>query len=113
MSLPAPVLSSLVRSPQDIASARGALFLDRVPQFGPWRILLSSRANRDLRWNRSRKPKTFKSIVNKIKDLSTGQFDVDKRLHGDVAIFQASAERGTNIVVSMRGVLTQPSADTV
>jgi len=44
-----------------------ALYFDSAEGFGEWRILISTRADRDLREARRKEPKHFKIIVKKIK----------------------------------------------
>ena len=46
---------------------KAALYFDSADGFGEWRILISTRADRDLRQARKRDAKTFKIYVKKIK----------------------------------------------
>ena len=46
---------------------KAALYFDSVNGFGEWRILISTRASRNLRQARNRNPKLFKIIVKKIR----------------------------------------------
>ena len=46
---------------------KAALHFDSVQGFGEWRILISTRADRDLRQARRKNPSLFKIIVKKIK----------------------------------------------
>ena len=46
---------------------KAALYFDSADGFGEWRILISTRADRDLRQARNKSPKTFKIIIKKIK----------------------------------------------
>jgi len=67
-----------------------------VDGFGMWQIVISSRAERDLREERRRNKKSCELIVKKIRDLSQGNFSgVNQRrinFSGDgIPIFQANA----------------------
>ncbi|KDR68695.1 hypothetical protein GALMADRAFT_146049 [Galerina marginata CBS 339.88] len=73
---------------------KSALYFDSPEGFGAWRILVSSRANKNLREYRRKGKKSFEIIVKKIKELSEGHFSNDnqKRLNGpttEVPIFEA------------------------
>jgi hypothetical protein len=46
---------------------KAALYFDSVVGFGEWRILISTRADRDLREARRMDAKSFKIIIKKIK----------------------------------------------
>lgn len=71
--------------------------------FGEWRILISTRADGNLREASRKDRKSFKIIVKKIKELSNGHFSDDnhKRLSGsstEVPIFEAKMTRDSRIV---------------
>ena len=46
---------------------RAALYFDNAEGFGPWRIQMSGRADRDLRQWRNRDAEIFDIIINKVK----------------------------------------------
>ena len=46
---------------------KAALYFDSADGFGEWRILISTRADRDLRQARRRDAKTFAIFIKKIK----------------------------------------------
>ena len=48
-----------------------ALYFDSADGFGEWRILISTRADRDLREARRKDAKFFKIVVKKIKYVSS------------------------------------------
>ncbi|KAI9068145.1 hypothetical protein FKP32DRAFT_1672451 [Trametes sanguinea] len=82
---------------------KAALYFESADGFGEWRILISTRADRDLRQARSKNPKLFKIIVNKLKDLSQGHFSDDnqKRLTGlnvEIPIYEAKMTGDTRLV---------------
>ncbi|TBU42438.1 hypothetical protein BD309DRAFT_866309 [Dichomitus squalens] len=82
---------------------KAALHFDSVQGFGEWRILISTRADRDLRQARRKNTKLFKIIVKKIKELSNGHFSDDnqKRLTGldvEVPIYEAKMTGDTRLV---------------
>ncbi|KNZ80017.1 TPR and ankyrin repeat-containing protein 1 [Termitomyces sp. J132] len=88
---------------------KSALHFNSVVGFGEWRILISTRADRDLREGRRRDPKTFKITVKKIRELSNGHFSDNnqKRLNGpktDVPIFEAKMTRDTRLVYQVDSV---------
>ncbi|KAI0770957.1 hypothetical protein BD413DRAFT_613484 [Trametes elegans] len=82
---------------------KAALYFDSADGFGEWRILISTRADRDLRQARNKSPKTFKIIIKKIKELSRGHFSDDnqKRLTGlnvEIPIYEAKMTGDTRLV---------------
>ncbi|KAH6917673.1 hypothetical protein BKA70DRAFT_1178689 [Coprinopsis sp. MPI-PUGE-AT-0042] len=82
---------------------RAALYFDSAEGLGEWRILISTRADRDLRDWRRRDAEFFKIIIKKIKELSCGHFSADnqKRLNKpdvDFPIFEAKMTRDTRLV---------------
>ncbi|KAI0369978.1 hypothetical protein BV20DRAFT_945276 [Pilatotrama ljubarskyi] len=82
---------------------RAALYFDSADGFGEWRVLISARADRDLRQARNKSPKLFKIIVKKIKELSCGHFSDDnqKRLTGlnvEIPIYEAKMTGDTRLV---------------
>ncbi|KAG2023736.1 hypothetical protein CC2G_001355 [Coprinopsis cinerea AmutBmut pab1-1] len=82
---------------------KAALYFDSADGLGEWRILISTRADRDLRDWRRRDSEFFRIIIKKIKELSCGHFSADnqKRLNGanaDFAIFEAKMTRDTRLV---------------
>ncbi|KAJ3514932.1 hypothetical protein NLJ89_g2078 [Agrocybe chaxingu] len=71
--------------------------------FGEWRILISTRADRDLREARRKDAKFFKIIIKKIKELSNGHFSDDnqKRLNGpntEIPIYEAKMTRDSRLI---------------
>ena len=50
---------------------KAALYFDSADGFGEWRILISTRADRDLRQARNKNPKLFKIIIKKIKYVAS------------------------------------------
>lgn len=63
---------------------KAALYFESVKELGPWRIIISSRADRNLRELRRGDAKMFKIVMKKMKELSEGHFSQDnmKRLTG-------------------------------
>lgn len=103
---------------------RAALYFDSADGFGDWRILISTRADRDLRATRKKEPKLFDIIIKKIKcacfpgvcscvrangdlvcrELSHGQFSADnqKKLTGpgtEIPIYEAKMTGNSRLVV--------------
>jgi hypothetical protein len=83
---------------------KAALYFDSADGFGEWRVLMSSRAEHDLRDARKRQPERFDIYMKKIKELSHGQFSSDnqKRLTGpgtEVPIFEAKMTGDSRLVV--------------
>ncbi|TFY57544.1 hypothetical protein EVJ58_g6956 [Rhodofomes roseus] len=58
---------------------KAALYFDNADGFGEWRILISTRADADLRQLRKKNPALFEITLNKIKALSTGHFSHDNQ----------------------------------
>ncbi|KAH7101437.1 P-loop containing nucleoside triphosphate hydrolase protein [Auriculariales sp. MPI-PUGE-AT-0066] len=86
-----------------VKSIKGALYLENIKELGPWRILISSRADRDLRQARNRDRKMFQTYLKKIKELSHGHFSADnqKRLTGSniaIPIYEAKMTADTRLV---------------
>ncbi|KJA29102.1 hypothetical protein HYPSUDRAFT_32443 [Hypholoma sublateritium FD-334 SS-4] len=82
---------------------KAALYFDSAEGFGDWRILISTRADRDLRDARRKDAKFFKIIIKKIKELSKGHFSDDnqKRLNGpntEIPIFEAKMTRDSRLI---------------
>ncbi|KAI0079047.1 hypothetical protein K474DRAFT_723989 [Panus rudis PR-1116 ss-1] len=82
---------------------KAALYFDSADGFGEWRILISTRADRNLREAKRKDPNLFRIIVKKIKELSNGHFSDDnqKRLTGsdnDIPIYEAKMTRDTRLV---------------
>ncbi|KIM48469.1 hypothetical protein M413DRAFT_440213 [Hebeloma cylindrosporum] len=82
---------------------KAALYFESAEGFGEWRILISSRADRDLREARRGDAKHFKTIIKKIKELSRGHFSDDnqKRLNGpntEIPIYEAKMERDSRLI---------------
>jgi hypothetical protein len=48
---------------------KAALLFDNAEGFGEWRLLMSTRATRDLRHARKTNKATFKIIVNKMRSI--------------------------------------------
>ncbi|KAI0757678.1 hypothetical protein C8Q80DRAFT_1134850 [Daedaleopsis nitida] len=85
---------------------KAALYFDSADGFGEWRILISTRADRDLRQARRRDAKTFAIFVKKIKELSKGHFSDDnqKRLTGldvEIPIYEAKMTGDTRLVYTV------------
>ncbi|KAG5636544.1 hypothetical protein H0H81_007674 [Sphagnurus paluster] len=92
-----------------LAGGGSALHFSSAEGFGDWRILISTRADRDLRQARRKDRKTFTITVKKIKELSNGHFSDDnqKRLNGpttDVPIFEAKMTSDTRLVYQVDSV---------
>ncbi|KAH9855762.1 hypothetical protein C2E23DRAFT_548924 [Lenzites betulinus] len=82
---------------------KAALYFDSADGFGEWRVLISTRADRDLRQARNKSPGVFKIYIKKIKELSRGQFSDDnqKRLTGlnvEIPIYEAKMTGDTRLV---------------
>ena len=50
-----------------VQQMKAALYFDSADGFGEWRILISTRANTDLRYMRKKSPALFDITLNKIK----------------------------------------------
>ncbi|KAJ2932243.1 hypothetical protein H1R20_g4868, partial [Candolleomyces eurysporus] len=86
-----------------IQPMKAALYFESASGFGDWPILISSRADRDLRGARRSDAKFFRIIMKKIVELSKGQFSDDnqKRLtKPDVKfpVFEAKMTRDSRLV---------------
>ncbi|KAF8261744.1 hypothetical protein EI94DRAFT_1809815 [Lactarius quietus] len=82
---------------------KAALYFDSVDGFGQWRILISGRADRNLREMRKKDTNLFRITLKKIKELSKGHFSDDnhKRLTGtsvSVPIYEAKMTRDSRLV---------------
>ncbi|KAI0297517.1 hypothetical protein B0F90DRAFT_1819257 [Multifurca ochricompacta] len=82
---------------------RAALYFDSAEGFGQWRILISGRANRNLRQLRNKDITLFKITLKKIRELSNGHFSDDnqKRLTGAnilIPIYEAKMTRDSRLV---------------
>ncbi|THG96062.1 hypothetical protein EW026_g5704 [Hermanssonia centrifuga] len=83
-----------------IQPMKAALYFESVEGFGEWRILISTRADRNIREAKKKDSKLFRIIMKKIRELSNGHFSDDnqKRLTGsdiDIPIFEAKMTRDT------------------
>ncbi|OCH88979.1 hypothetical protein OBBRIDRAFT_757238 [Obba rivulosa] len=86
-----------------VLSVKAALYFDSADGFGDWRILISTRAERDLRQLKRADGKMFRIITKKMKELSHGHFSDDnqKRLTGpttEIPVFEAKMTRDTRLV---------------
>ncbi|EMD41416.1 hypothetical protein CERSUDRAFT_89982 [Gelatoporia subvermispora B] len=86
-----------------ILPVRAALYFDSVNGFGEWRILISTRAERNLRQLRRADGKMLKIVAKKLRELSRGHFSDDnhKRLTGpttEIPVFEAKMTRDTRLV---------------
>ncbi|KAF6765917.1 hypothetical protein DFP72DRAFT_996790 [Ephemerocybe angulata] len=82
---------------------KAALYFESASGFGEWRILISTRADRDLREARRSDQKFFKIVLKKIIELSNGHFSDDnqKRLtqpNVDFPVFEAKMTRDSRLV---------------
>ncbi|KAH9919768.1 uncharacterized protein BXZ73DRAFT_104876 [Epithele typhae] len=95
--------SSVAEDLPPVLPMKAALYFDSATGFGEWRILISTRADRDLRQAKKRDAKTFTIYIKKIKELSRGHFSDDnqKRLTGldvDIPIYEAKMTGDTRLV---------------
>ncbi|EPQ61193.1 hypothetical protein GLOTRDRAFT_135727 [Gloeophyllum trabeum ATCC 11539] len=86
-----------------IQPMKAALYFESAKGLGDWHILISTRANADIREARRKDSKTFRIIIKKIKELSNGHFSGDnqKRLTGpnlQVPIYEAKMSRDLRLV---------------
>ncbi|RXW22210.1 hypothetical protein EST38_g3633 [Candolleomyces aberdarensis] len=86
-----------------IQPMKAALYFESASGFGDWHILISSRADRDLRGARRSDAKFFEIILKKIVELSNGQFSGDnqKRLTKpdvEFPVFEAKMTRDSRLV---------------
>ncbi|KAH9022666.1 P-loop containing nucleoside triphosphate hydrolase protein [Lactarius hengduanensis] len=82
---------------------KAALYFDSVEGFGHWQILISGRADRNLREMTKKDRNLFRITLKKIKELSNGHFSDDnhKRLTGtniSVPIYEAKMTRDSRLV---------------
>ncbi|KAJ2926889.1 hypothetical protein H1R20_g10213, partial [Candolleomyces eurysporus] len=101
-SEPAPADATPAAYPY-VQSMKAALYFESASVFGDWRILISARANRDLREARRSDAKFFQIVIKKIIELSNGHFSDDnqKRLNGPnvgFPVFEAKMTRDTRLV---------------
>ncbi|KAI0089815.1 hypothetical protein BDY19DRAFT_86920 [Irpex rosettiformis] len=87
----------------NIQPMKAALYFDSVEGFGDWRILISTRADKNLREAKRDDQKLFAIYLKKIRELSNGHFSDDnqKRLTGsdnDVPIYEAKMTRDSRLV---------------
>ncbi|KAF8460963.1 hypothetical protein DFH94DRAFT_790038 [Russula ochroleuca] len=99
-----------VETPEEIPVAypqvqpmKAALYFDNAEGFGQWRILISVRADRDLRKTKKKDTNLFRITLKKIKELSNGHFSDDnqKRLVGTntpIPIYEAKMTRDSRLV---------------
>lgn len=86
-----------------IQPMKAAFHFDSVDGFGEWQILVSTRADRNLREYKRSDQKLFRIILKKIKELSNGHFSDDnqKKLTGKdvgVPIFEAKMTCDTRLM---------------
>ena len=121
----------IIKAPEEIPAAypqvqpiKAALYFDNADGFGQWRILISGRADRNLREARKKDTNLFRITLKKIKylflfafdfcvlsnaescrELSNGHFSDDnqKRLNGTdtVPIYEAKMTRDSRLVVGV------------
>ncbi|SJL05217.1 uncharacterized protein ARMOST_08583 [Armillaria ostoyae] len=82
---------------------KSALYFDTADGFGSWTIVISTYADNILRRAHKKNPTAFNAIVEKIKELSCGQFtdDNQKCLWGsatEVPVFSAKISRSLRLV---------------
>ncbi|KAF5377111.1 hypothetical protein D9757_008780 [Collybiopsis confluens] len=99
-----------------IQPMKSALYFDTVQGFGEWSILISQKADAELR-SRHRKDKhLFDIIVKKIKELSNGHFSPDnqKRLSGpgsEVPVFEAKMTADLRLIYQIDIVTSDDERD--
>ncbi|KAI0693657.1 hypothetical protein BC835DRAFT_1352925 [Cytidiella melzeri] len=86
-----------------IRPMKAAFYFDSVKGFGDWHILISTRADKNLREAKRADQKLFAIILKKIRELSNGHFSDDnqKRLTGsnnDIPIYEAKMTGDTRLV---------------
>ncbi|PCH33046.1 hypothetical protein WOLCODRAFT_62498 [Wolfiporia cocos MD-104 SS10] len=86
-----------------IQPMRAALYFDSADGLGQWRILVSTRADADLRQARKRNSELFRIIIKKIRELSNGHFSDDnqKALTGtetEIPIYEAKMTRDSRLI---------------
>jgi hypothetical protein len=79
---PADSLDQSVETPEEVPAAypqvqpmKAALYFDNAEGFGQWRILVSGRADRDLRTTRKKDKNLFRITLKKIKYAFVFAFD--------------------------------------
>ncbi|KAI0042885.1 hypothetical protein FA95DRAFT_1609833 [Auriscalpium vulgare] len=87
----------------NVQPMKAALYFESADGFGEWRILISGRADKNLRETRKKDVNLFRIILKKIKELSKGHFSDDnqKRLTGPgtvVPVFEAKMTRDSRLV---------------
>ncbi|KAI9453660.1 hypothetical protein BJY52DRAFT_1288007 [Lactarius psammicola] len=97
------ILAEVPAAYPQVQPMKAALYFDSVEGFGQWRILISGRADRNLREMRKKDPNLFRITLKKIKELSNGHFSDDnhKRLTGtniSVPIYEAKMTRDSRLV---------------
>ncbi|KAH9017016.1 P-loop containing nucleoside triphosphate hydrolase protein [Lactarius pseudohatsudake] len=97
------ILEEVPAAYPQVQPMKAALYFDSVDGFGQWRILISGRADRNLREMRKKDTNLFRITLKKIKELSNGHFSDDnhKRLTGtsiSVPIYEAKMTRDSRLV---------------
>ncbi|KAH8984681.1 hypothetical protein EDB92DRAFT_1885663 [Lactarius akahatsu] len=97
------ILEEVPAAYPQVQPMKAALYFDSVDGFGQWRILISGRADRNLREMRKKDANLFRITLKKIKELSNGHFSDDnhKRLTGtsiSVPIYEAKMTRDSRLV---------------
>ncbi|KAH8981166.1 hypothetical protein EDB86DRAFT_3107306 [Lactarius hatsudake] len=97
------ILAEVPAAYPQVQPMKAALYFDSVDGFGQWRILISGRADRNLREMRKKDTNLFRITLKKIKELSNGHFSDDnhKRLTGtsiSVPIYEAKMTRDSRLV---------------
>lgn len=97
------ILEEVPAAYPQVQPMKAALYFDSVEGFGQWRILISGRADRNLREMRKKDINLFRITLKKIKELSNGHFSDDnhKRLTGtntSVPIYEAKMTRDSRLV---------------
>ncbi|KAH9921295.1 uncharacterized protein B0H18DRAFT_880310 [Fomitopsis serialis] len=81
---------------------KAALYFDNADGFGEWRILISTRADTDLRYMRKKNTALFDITLNKIKALSNGHFSQDNQKQltdaAQVPIYEAKMTGDSRLV---------------
>ncbi|KAF8885252.1 hypothetical protein CPB84DRAFT_1788531 [Gymnopilus junonius] len=127
-SVSGPVLSAEISPPETpvtmdvpdlfpfVQPMKSAVYFDSPQGFGEWRILVSTRADKNLREHHKKSRGTFEIIVNKIKDLSRGHFSPDnhKRLSGpntEIPIFEAKMTSDLRLIYQVDCVADYDTTD--
>ncbi|PCH33059.1 hypothetical protein WOLCODRAFT_14494 [Wolfiporia cocos MD-104 SS10] len=94
---------------QMVQPIKATLYFNMAEDFGEWRIIVGSRAERDLRQARRKNPVLFDIIIKKMKqvdaELSNGHFSADnhKPLTGpelDIPVYEAKMTGDTRLVTA-------------